>query len=349
MKASRKSSGQSCSRRPAPRQAIPDIDVQELKDKLHNYVQTVGIKEAFNLYAYHNLDLSKAVCGQSLLKKQQLLWALLKVSPLAAIKLAQLREACQHVLNAYGNEVFSSFKNIAPSCLTGKVADQLFVMLNHLRRVTGCEVRWKETFGAWLQDVDLEQLTHMREFMVSNGFSIKEAPSTSSMQSTMQIQTTPRRAVKRHSSDVSAVSVDSDGFPKVPAGISKVLSSPEVDLLDDMFSGSPPPLKKKPDAAPGMVGSKLFKKPASTKVLGDFSIVKTTMRISGGKYQSYIQHIPQGSAKKQLVVAISDKMVDGKSKGHRDVAEALLEWAKSKAAPTKGQVLKQREVLLSSI
>ena len=94
-----------------------------------------------------------------------------------------------------------------------------------------------------------------------------------------------------------------------------------------------------------------LKKPASTlaMVTGDFKIVKDSMTVSGGKHQSYIQHVPSGTTKKQLVVAISDKMVDGKKMDHKQVAQALLKWASAKQSPWKSQVLKQRDSFLSSL
>ena len=50
------------------RRPCPVIDMEELKEKLHAFVEKVGTKEAFNLYAYNNLPVSNAVDGYSLLK-----------------------------------------------------------------------------------------------------------------------------------------------------------------------------------------------------------------------------------------------------------------------------------------
>ena len=61
------------------RRPCPEIDMEELKEKLHAFVEKVGFKEAFNLYAYNNLPVSNAVDGYSMLKKEQLEMLLLQV------------------------------------------------------------------------------------------------------------------------------------------------------------------------------------------------------------------------------------------------------------------------------
>ena len=350
-------------RRPQPRQAIPDIEIEELKERLHKYVSDLGMKESFNLYAYQNLGLTKAADGLSLKKKQQLIMCMLHVSPLGAIKYSQLREGCKHVLESFGTEVFHTFKNIAESAVPGKVADQLYIMLAHVRRVMGCAKRWEETFGSCFQGPDLEQWMYMRDFMVSSGFQIKDdSSSTLSHASTHEpaLPLTPPRKICRRSSDAS---VDSDGFAKVPSLVKSVLNTPLKDPeLDDILQESPPPVKKRPAALKAVCKSKEqpMKRPAampmkniavakSTSKTGDFKVIKETMKVGGGKHQSYIQHIPNGKSNLQLVASISSKMVDGKGIGHRQAADALLKWVKCQQAPTKMQVLKHRDVLLKSM
>jgi hypothetical protein len=235
------------------------------------------------------------------------------------------------------------------------VADQLFVLLNHVRRVVGCEVRWKETFGSWLQGDELEEFLFMKDTMMNSGFQVKAASSSSVMADT---PVSPPRKLKVNLSDISnAVSVDSEGFAKVPQKIARLLNSPDDAELASMMKDSPPPLKKRPASALSTVGAKkpdatttkVMKKPSCTHVhaTGDFQIIKSTMKVAGGKYQSYIQRT--NGSQKQLVVAVSDKMVDGKSKGHKEVADALMTWAVKQPKPTKMQVVKQREVLLRSL
>ena len=54
----------SSGKKPTPvRRPCPEIDMEELKEKLHAFVEKVGFKEAFNLYAYNNLPVSNAVEG----------------------------------------------------------------------------------------------------------------------------------------------------------------------------------------------------------------------------------------------------------------------------------------------
>ena len=209
----------------------------------------------------------------------------------------------------------------------------------------------------------MSQWTYMKEFMASYGFSIKgiaagsstcASPSTTSVVHDPTFPATPKK-LKQHVSDVS---VDSDGFPKL-MGLSGTNTKPrtaqeslDLDLKSELEL-SPLPLRKRPaskleDIIPlKPTSTASMKKPASCT--GDFAIVKDSMKVSGGKHQSYIQHIPGGCKKKQLVVSISSKMVDGKGKDHRQVADALLKWAKGKVAPTKRQVLEHRDVMLKSL
>jgi hypothetical protein len=360
MKASVKAAGLA-TKKPLPRQATPDIDVQELKSLLHAYTEKLGCKESFQLYAYNNLHVSKAVDGSSLKKKTSLLWCLLKVAPLGAIKYSQLKEVAKFVMDSFGEEVFHTFKQHGSEYIVGKVADELFVMLAHVRRVLGSQDRWAETFGKM---EDLDDFEYMQEHMVAAGFVVKEksGAASSAAPSVVETPVTPKatRQIKKHNSDIT---VDSDGLPTIPQTkvLKKVLSTPvkSPSLATDICMESPPPLKKRPASAapalkdPPAPGPAPKKKPAasssSCKVTGDFKVIKTTMKVSGGKHQSYIQHVPSGTKNKQLVVAVSGKMVDGKKQGHKQVADALLKWALSKPVVTKMEVVKQRDIMLKSL
>ena len=119
MKANLRAKCTTGNRAPLARQAVPDIDIQELKEKLYDYVTDVGVKESFNLYAYQNLDISKAADGSSLLKKEKLLWVLIKVSPTGGIKWGQLRDAMKYIIDSFGSEVIHTFKNIPSSLSPG--------------------------------------------------------------------------------------------------------------------------------------------------------------------------------------------------------------------------------------
>lgn len=350
-------------RKPSPRQACADVDVSELKDKFHAYVESSGIKEAFNLYAYNNMEISNGADGLSLIKKQKLVMLLLQVSPSGAIKFAQLREGCRYLEDTFGLEVFSCFKHFSPSQVAGKVADQLFALLSHVRRVMCNEQRWNETFGRCLHGADLDTWKNMKDFMAQHGLVMKSGASCSSALSAAETVVPQTPAASRQlSAKLSEVSLDSNGFAKVP-GMSATVPSPKYDpLLQICMMESPVALKKKPACSLDSTSEvSILKKPASClkkavashslkkSTTNDFKIIKQTMRVSGGKFQSYIQHVPAGSTKKQLIVAVSDKMVADKSMSHRKVAEALLKWINSHHSPSKLQVVRHRDAFLASL
>jgi len=330
----------SSKRVPPKRRPCPDVNLEELKERLHGYVEKIGAKEAFNLYAYNNLAVSRAVDGYSLLKKEQLVMILLQVSPLAMIKFSILRDACKHLEATFGKELFSCF-NVSASLLAGKVADQLFVLLAHIRRVMGNEDRWFEALGKYSSN-DVAGLKNLREFMVDHGFEVKGAATQDSSNTAI----TPVK-LRQLGKQISDVSIDSYGFPKVPKiGNASPLADPEVRNL---FEESPLPIKKRPAAVSSHATIKKDKAPTAMKAkshsTGDFKINIASLKVSGGKDQSYLQHVPKGSSKKQLIVSVSSKM----DVNHRKLVDKIFLWLskqKPSVALTKSMTVNYRNKLL---
>ena len=75
-------------------------------------------------------------------------------------------------------------------------------------------------------------------------------------------------------------------------------------------------------------------------------ICKDTLSVSGGREQTYIQHIPEGSTKKQLIVAVSCKMAQGKGMTHKDAVEQVRKYIMKAAAPMKTDAVNYRNKLL---
>ena len=322
-------------RLPPKRKPSPDVDVEQLKERLHSYVERVGVKNAFNLYAYNNMPVSCAVDGFSLIRKEQLVALLVQASPMAVIKFSNLRDSCKYLEDTFGKELFSCFQVPAP-LLAGKVADQLFVMLAHIRRVMGNADRWAEAFNRYSDD-DLVSLKNLRDFMGENGFEFKGGS-----QAEPEVSTPPR--LRQLAMQISEVSVDSLGIAKVPCHATK-----DPDNLS-IFKESPMPVRKrpasvsplkKPCAASSMVKAPLSMKAAAT---GDFAIMVGTLKLSGGKGQTYLQHTPKASAKKQLVVAVSAKM----SVNRKDLASKIHAWImKQKHPVTKSMAVTYRDKILA--
>ena len=326
------------------RRPCPEIDMEELKEKLHAFVEKVGFKEAFNLYAYNNLPVSNAVDGYSMLKKEQLVMLLLQVSPLGMIKFSHLRDGCKYLEDTFGKELFSCFTVSAPM-LAGKVADQLFVLLAHVRRVMGNMDRWTEAFARFSNN-DLAGLKNLQGYMVEHGFEVK----TTKSKEPDSPAVTPLK-FRKLAMQISDVSVDSFGLAKVPR-MHATSPDPEVLLLHEE---SPMPLKKRPAAATpmkrpaaetikkhkGVIAMKAESSCAKKQV--DFKINIGTLVVAGGKDQSYVQHVPKGSSKKQLVVAVSKSMTHE----HRKLIDKIHDWILKQSGPSKMEVVNYRNKLLS--
>jgi hypothetical protein len=75
----------------------------------------------------------------------------------------------------------------------------------------------------------------------------------------------------------------------------------------------------------------------------DFKINIGTLVVAGGKDQSYVQHVPKGSSKKQLVVAVSKSMTHE----HRKLIDKIYGWILKQSGPYKMEVVNYRNTLLS--
>ena len=345
------------SRQPPIRQACPTVDLEELKEKLHAYVIKVGVKESFNLYSYNNLPATHAADGYSLLKKEQLLMVLLQISPTGMIKWSVLRDACKYLESTFGEDVFPSFNHLAKALVPGKVADQVFVLLAHIRRVMGQDSRWNETFSRF-NGTELQGMQNIRDFMEEQGFVIKHSGSSSSSASDASTEAvrTPEK-YRRLSFQISDVSVDSVGLPKVPHAKVSDAKAPRpqvspVKLEEDvkaLCEDSPLPLKKKPAAAIVMKRPATMKKQVAAVAMknhctGNFRINKATLLVAGGCNQSYIQHVPLQGGKKQLVVAVSKAM----NHEHKKLAAKIHQWMLKQPQPLfKQTVVDYRNKLLA--
>ena len=70
-------------KKPYARQQVPMSDEEHMYDALRSYVQRTGQTSAWNLHAYNNLEVSKAVVGGDLSKMAVLLDTMVNVQPVA--------------------------------------------------------------------------------------------------------------------------------------------------------------------------------------------------------------------------------------------------------------------------
>lgn len=73
-------------------------------------------------------------------------------------------------------------------------------------------------------------------------------------------------------------------------------------------------------------------------------IANPSVRISGGKQQTYLQHRPGGGAYK-LIVGVSDNQIANTTKDYKRLMEELHPYSQKDSA-TRGSSLEARAILL---
>lgn len=135
----RKNGGNSA---PQKRQPFPEVDQEKLDEVLHNYCRSMGIKEAFNLYQYKNLQAQQAESPNSIQKLTKLLDALLTVTSTAKVKYKYLRQPFTLLTQTWGSELLAAHWEAETSLLPGRAADAVGVLLKHWRRCASSDVAW---------------------------------------------------------------------------------------------------------------------------------------------------------------------------------------------------------------
>ena len=369
-------------RNPVVRTAFPDVSQELLDDKLDEYVRSIGVKAAFNLYNYQHMQAQQAEHVKSLYKLRPLLEHLLKVSRTGQIKYRFLKQSCLTLQQTFGSEVLQTHSEIKDASLApGLVADCLTVLLNHWRRVTSSEKNFRK-FAQKLDEGQAQMMwklykPEMAEPSTSSGTpkrrELRPNVSEVSLDSTglpsvhalADFETPKKKATdlaecetpkKKRGMDPAElspgeVSLASDGLPKTPT------ISPAKDLLADFekdaAAASPPPAKK--DQWKSLLQKKpagALKKAAVTSAMAaepdgpqDIKVHRASLSMGGGKDQTYIQHQPEAGGSKRLLVMVSEKMASRTSKTHKELIEML--WACCKEASTKADLLNAREKLLA--
>ena len=361
---------------PAKRMPFPDVIQSKLDNALHSYTRRMGIKQAFNLHNYKNLQGQQAESPQSIAQLVPLLDALLGVSSSAKIKYKALKQSCIYLIQEWGVGLLQvHWKDVEAGLLAGRCADSVGVLLKHWRRISNKDENWQKVVSK-LDEADataLERLRKKATFM--------EKTSMAAM-----------KVLKKNDSEVT---VDSLGLPKMTA-----MSDGETDeeeATEDEGSHStnqgllesPPPVAKKDWRE--LVG-KVQKKPACTKACKRPSsamqsgqkpgkrasaadtdpckragsdvgsgtgpcksassgtekvlIHQNTITLGGGKNQSYLQHVPGPGKNKRLIAAVTLSQASRTTKTHQQLVELLLPYCK-KAKATKGFVLAERDKLLA--
>ena len=365
---------------PAKRTPFPDVIQSNLDNALHSYTRRMGIKQAFNLHSYKNLQGQQAESPQSIAQLAPLLDALLGVSSSAKIKYKAIKQSCTYLIQEWGVSLLSNhWKDLDAGLLAGRCADSVGVLLKHWRRVSNSASSWEKVVSK-LDEADAAALERLRK------------------KTTFERATTAMKVLKKNDSEVT---VDSLGFPKMTAMSQdsgtdeEKTAEEEASHSTNMSEESPPPVTKKdwrgladkvqkkparkkgpkkrpssamePSEGAGSepckragtdVKSKTCKRADSDVGSGTKSckragspnfekvlIHQDTVTLGGGKSQSYLQHVPGPGKNKRLIAAVTLSQASRTTKTHQELVELLLPYCKKHKA-TKAAVLAERDKLL---
>ena len=212
MKAARKRGGNSA---PNKRMPFPTVSQEALDKALMSYTRAMGIKQAFNLHQYKNLQKEQAESPQSIAALAKLVDNLLAVSSCAKIKYKALQQSFVYLMHEWGASLLKTHWDMDEKLLAGRAADAVGVLLKHWRKVASSEAAWQKATPK-LDEADTQALWRLRK------------------KTTFQQE---RGAVKRKLElKVSDVSMDSMGFPSMTG--KEMASSSEEDSEEGQEEGS---------------------------------------------------------------------------------------------------------------
>jgi len=281
-----------------------------------------------------------------------------------------LKAALKHLKHIFGAVVLEHF-DTNDALQAGQAATQVGVVLAHVRRIIKSKGKLEAVIEILSDELkeDFRALFAKCNGSVSSSSSSKPRVLKASL-SEVSIDSTGFPKVPT-SPGTPLLKIDAFGFPLTPspvkAGLHSSPKAPHKDSFnadDDALACSPPPVdkktwhaEKKPAAAPAMLSepvasaaAKAVKAATIPKVggTGDFVINGGTVKVGGGKDQTYLQHRPNPKAGLQLICGVTSKMVAGSHISHSDLINKLLPAAKKPGA-TKKTVVAARDKLLGTL
>lgn len=293
------------------------------------------------------------------------------------IKYSALKAAFKHVSHVFGIKVLDHF-NTDDALKAGQAATQVGVILAHTRRITKTKGKLEAAIEMLGDDLK-EQFRTLFKMCNDDISSSSSTPKKRQLKATLsEVSVDSFGLPKISSSPQTCCKTDKYGFPLTPSPLKPMGSPGKPEYLkhadEAAMACSPPPVdkkewhsNKKPAAAPAFVDEKLpelkkaapalldEKAPAMKKAhkvgkhgTGDFVINTSTIKIGGGKQQTYLQHRPSPGANLQLICSVTAKMTLGSSTGHADIINKLLHVAKKPGA-TKDSVVAARNKILAGL
>ena len=127
MKAANKKRGGNSA--PNKRMPFPTVSQEALDKALMSYTRAMGIKQAFNLYQYKNLQKEQAESPQSMAALAKLVDHLLVVSSCAKIKYKALQQSFVFLMHEWGASLLKAHWDMDEKLLAGRAADAVGVLL----------------------------------------------------------------------------------------------------------------------------------------------------------------------------------------------------------------------------
>lgn len=291
-----------------------------------------------NMGVYENISKPMAVLGRGLVALKEFLTSLLKVAPWANIVLGQIRSA---ILTANNSKSLNKGP-LSNKAWAGQRTERVITLLAHLRRIL---VPYRfEQCATKMSKSDIEGLRHLLSLIDASYVENKDA----------QASLKSKRQLQPHDSNVSNVTLDSDGFPAILTTPKKAKASAKKNILEAEDSTceaeeSEDLLEmlclKRPSSHSSMHKT-VHKKPACASVLcPDFprklECPKGTLKLTFAAGQSYI-HFQDLKMQTTFLVSRSAKS----SADHHDeilnLAQKLAKLKHETGAQMKEAALKMR-------
>ena len=295
-----------------------------------------------NLGVYESITKPMAVNGKGLVALRALLTALLKLAPGANLLQQQIREAIE---TANANGELNSGK-MSHKAWAGQRTEKVIILLAHLRRV---KTTWRfDQCAAKMSQQDITLLSQLIS-LIDGSYGVESDAASSSSK--------PKRRLQAHPSNVSAITLDSDGYPAMlisPKKVNNKLPFASVEVPQQMFEDEniedlieTPCLKRPSRSTVSSMKKIVHKKPACAVLLcPDFprrlETPKGILKLTFATGQSYIHFQNLASGETTFLLSRTAKS----SPDHHDqilnLAQKLAKLKHGTAGQMKEAALKMK-------
>jgi hypothetical protein len=318
----------------AVRQSTPPYDAMQLNKMMLQLVRERGVRHVFDFGPYKGIMMGQAVRGHGLVFNQEMLELCLAVSPYAYLNHLDLKRAVMEAALEFPGLWPRSKKPL--DRWAAAIAERIFCLLNHLRRIKWSPVRWQQCVKN-LDNEDKEMLNKM----------LKKVKQATREYNTMEITGESAETVD-YEEDGAA-----DGAAEHAEGGAAEQAFPGEDSDFELGAADGAAEHDEGDAADDskVTPKKAKGKPVAKKADSTKKAAKKTglppkpvhlLSSGGGQKQSYIQKKTEGG-KKELIVACSDKQ----HPEHKKVIGLIFQHLVDHSTDSKEEALKLRSFLLS--